>query len=231
VPSTSVDERNATMAAKIVCISRTDAAFGEQVGVLVAERLGFQYVDEEVIARAARLAQVDPGVVAAVEKRQSFLQGLLDKIGAAGAFVEPTALTVGVPWFALSPELNTLSASPEDLRALIQLAIQQIAKDGSVVIVAHAASMTLASRSDVLRVLITASRETRVRRLAAARGIPEAEAVAEIANGDRNRRDYFRRFHKVDEELPTHYDLVVNTDVLTPEQAVDLAVRAALAGA
>ena len=218
------------MAARVVCISRTDAAFGEQIGVLVAERLGFQYVDEQVVAHAARLAQVDPGVVAAVEKRQSLVQSLLDKIGAAGAFVEPTALTVGVPWFALSPEQMAPSASPDDLRALIQLAIQQIAKEGKVVIVAHAASMTLASRDDVLRVLITGSSEKRAKRLAEARGIPAAEAVDAIAKGDRNRRDYFRRFHKIDEE-PTHYDLVVSTDVLTPEQAVEVVVCAARAGA
>jgi len=183
------------MAAQVVCISRTDASLGEEVGTLVAERLSFQYVDEQVIERAARLAQVDPKLVAAVEKRQPLLRGLLDKLAAA--------------------------------RDLIQAAIQQIAKDGRAVIVAHAASMTLGAQARVVRVLVTASAETRARRVAAAHGITAAAAAAAVASYDRNRQDYLRRFHNISEELPTHYDVVVNTDVLTAEQATDVIVCAA----
>ncbi len=217
------------MATRVVCISRTDAAFGEEIGRLVAARLAFQYVDEQVVERAARLAQVDPAVVAAVEKRQPFLKSLFANLEAAGDLLEPATLSLGVPWFSLSPERGGPRASPDDLRALIQAPIEQIATDGAAVIVAHAASMTLASRSDVLRVLVTASSATRARRLAASQRIPEADAVATIASGDRNRRDYFRRFHKIAEEIPTHYDVVVNTDVLAPEHAVDIIACAASA--
>jgi hypothetical protein len=215
------------VAAKIVCIARTDGALGEEVGRLVAKRLDFQYVDEQVIERAARLAQVDPAVVAAVEKRQSLLRSLLSKLAVASDFIEPAALTAGVPWFAMSPEPTLSSTSPGDLRALIQAAILEIAKNGSAVIAAHAASMTLAARNDVLRILVTGSVETRARRLAAAEGVTEAAATRLIADGDRNRQDYFRRFHNITAELPTHYDLVINTDALAAESAADVIVRAA----
>ena len=49
-----------------------------------------------------------------------------------------------------------------------------------------------------------------------------------MKDSDAGRRDYLKRFYEIDEELPTHYDLVVNTDVLTVEQAADLVSRAAL---
>lgn len=215
------------MAAQVVCISRTDASLGDEVGKLVAERLSFQYVDEQVVERAARLAQVDPKVVAAVEKRQPLLRSLIGKLAAARDLVEPAALTAGVPWFSMIPEQAGYQATPDDLRALIQAAIQQIASDGRAVIVAHAASMTLATRAGVVRALVTASAETRARRLAAAQGLTAAAATTAIANYDRNRQDYFRRFHNVAAELPTHYDIVVNTDVLTAEQAADVIVCAA----
>jgi cytidylate kinase len=214
------------LAAKVVCISRTDAALGEEVGRLVAKRLRFQYVDEQIIERAARLAQVDPAIVAAVEKRQPLLRSLLAKLAAASELVEPTALTAGVPWFAMSPQSARDRAAPDDLRALIQTAINEIAANGSAVIAAHAASMTLASRLDVLRVLITASAETRARRLAEARGITPEAAAGLIADGDRNRHNFFRRFHNLAAEQPTHYDIVVNTDVLDAEQAAELIVCA-----
>jgi cytidylate kinase len=48
-----------------------------------------------------------------------------------------------------------------------------------------------------------------------------------VRDSDRGRRDYLKRFYDVDEELPTHYDLVVNTDVLTAEQAAEVVARAA----
>ena len=209
-----------TMPAQVVCISRTDAALGDEVGNFVADRLGFQYVDEQVIERAARLAQVDPKLVAAVEKRQPLLRGLIEKLAAARDLVGPAALSLGglaVP--GRPPERPPYRATADELRSLIQAAIQQIANDGRAVIVAHAASMTLATRDDVVRVLVTASPETRARRLVAAQGIALQAAAAVVATSDLNRRDYFRRFHDIPQELPTHYDLVVNTDVITPAQA------------
>ena len=87
--------------------------------------------------------------------------------------------------------------------------------------------MALAFVEGVLRVLVTASVETRTRRLAATEGMGQTDAAQAIAESDRHRQDYFRRFYKVSEELPTHYDLVINTDVLTPEQAGEIITLAA----
>jgi hypothetical protein len=210
------------MAARVVCISRTHAALGEEIGDLVAAQLGFGYVDEQVIERAARLAQVDPKVVAAVEQRRPLLQGLMAKLAAARDLVGPAALTPVIPKFGGVPAHGGHRANADDLRVLIQAAIHEIAADGGAVIVAHAASMTLATRHDVVRVLVTASAETRARRLVAAQGIALEAAMAVVASSDRNRRDYFRRFHDIPHELPTHYDLVVNTDVITPQQAAEV---------
>ena len=58
-----------------------------------------------------------------------------------------------------------------------------------------------------------------------------AEAERRIATSDRERREYFQRFYKLQEELATHYDLVVNTDVLTTPQAVAVIFAAAQAPA
>ncbi|HSP98936.1 MAG TPA: cytidylate kinase-like family protein [Candidatus Dormibacteraeota bacterium] len=220
------------MAVQVVCISRTLGALGEEVGSLVAERLSFQYVDEQVIERAARLARVDPKLVEAAEHRQPLLRRLMQKLAAARDVVEPatTALALG-PLLVGVTERAALRATPEDLRLLIQEAIQELAQDGHVVILAHASSMTLATRTDIVRVLVTASVETRARRLVAAQGVTAEEAAAAVATSDRDRGDYFRRFYDVAQEQPTHYDLVINTDVLTPERAADLIVCAARGGA
>jgi len=48
-----------------------------------------------------------------------------------------------------------------------------------------------------------------------------------VQETDRSRADYLKRFYRVSREEPTHYDLVVNTDVLGHEEAVDLIVAVA----
>ena len=94
---------------------------------------------------------------------------------------------------------------------------------------AHAASMALGKSESVLRVLVTASTSTRVRRVAEFERLVPEEAERRVADSDRERRDYFERFYQLREELPTHYDLVVNTDVLSTPQAVSIGLAAARA--
>src|SRR5262249_37033606 len=103
--------------------------------------------------------------------------------------------------------------------------LASIANEGSVVIVSHAASFAL-SGPQVLRALVTASAETRSRRLSELRGVDLREAERQIKQEDAGRADYLKRFYGVQQELPTHFDVVVNTDVLSPEQACDVIVAA-----
>ena len=207
------------MACRAVCISRAEGAGGTQVGHLVAERLGFQYVDEEIIARAAAKGDISHDDVADEERRKSVLSRLLQEIG-RGSAVESYGLAglAGLP--AEGPP-------PDVIRSLIQEAIEETAGRGDVVIVAHAASRALSGQPEVLRVLVTASPETRALRLSEASGIAPKEARKSIKESDAARADYLRRFYGVDAELPTHYDLVVNTDVLSIEQAAELVAQAA----
>ncbi len=75
---------------------------------------------------------------------------------------------------------------------------------------------------EALRVLVTASPQTRVARIRRAEGVDEARAVRVLKDSDAGRGDYLRRFYGVDEELLTHDDLVVNTDVLSIERAAEV---------
>lgn len=212
------------MGFRVVCISRTTAAGGEDVGQAVARQLGFRYVDEQIIRRAAQQAQVDPALVAKTEHRQPLLERLVEKIPRSAQVAGIVAAATGAP-FVPSPAGPGTDAA--DLRVMIQAAIHEVARAGEAVIVAHAASMALANTENVLRVLVTASPATRIRQVAELERLDPPEAERRIATSDRARREYFRRFYKLKEELPTHYDLVVNTDLLTIAQAVSVVLAAA----
>ncbi len=185
----------------------------------MASRLGFRLIDEDIVTRAAVEAGVDKGVMADVERRKSRLARLVEGLGSSGlgaGYAVPGADIV-VPGEPASDEL----------RGMIRSVIDDTAAKGSAVILSHAASLALAEREDVLRVLLTASAKTRERRLAAILGVDGKEAARAVKRSDAGRGDYIHRFYGVSAELPTHYDLVINTDRLAPEDAAGLIVHAA----
>jgi cytidylate kinase len=199
---------------RVVCVSGPDGARMREVAVGVAERLGFRLVDEEIVLRAAADAGVEPGVVADAEKRRSFMERALDALGSTdissvGGFVVPE------------------TAASDELRDLIRSAIEETAERGSAVIVSHAASHALASKPDVLRVLVTASSSIRRVRIASERDLDEKDASRLVDRSDAARADYLKRFYDTKNELPTHYDVVVNTDRLSCGEAVSLVALAA----
>jgi len=209
------------MATRIVTISHATGAVGESIGRSVAERLGFRYVDEEIIEVAAKRHGLDAGLVADAERRKNLFARMLDDL-ASSPMLDPS----GTAGFVMAE--TTAIPRREELRALIIEAIRETAQRGDVVIVSHAAGIPLAGRNDLLRVLVTASVDTRVRRLAESQKRDDkAEAEKLLKDSDAGRADYFLRFYKIERELPTHYDLVINTDKLTPAEAADIVVAAA----
>ena len=203
------------MASSVICVSRALGAGGEEVARLVSERLGFVYVDEEIVARAAERSGVDHETVADEERRRSLMANLIAAMADGGA-------AVGAPPL----ETNWSGPSSGDVRSFIRDAIEEVAAKGSVVIVAHAASQALPSSLGALRVFITASPETRAARVAEAEGLDRSAAEKAIKGSDLARADYLKRFYGL-KELPTSYDLVVNTDALPLEQVADVIVHAA----
>lgn len=192
------------MSVSAICISRAAGAGGEDVGRLVADALGFRYLDEEIVLAAAEKEGLDPEQLARVERSRKGLSRLEVDIVTGGAF-------------------------DEIQRSLIRGAVEQAAAAGKVVIVAHAASLTLAGDDRVLRVLVTASPEVRAGRLLQTEQIDEHEAAKRIDRSDKERAAYIKRFYGVDRELPSHYDLVVSTDHLSPSDACTLVLDAAAA--
>jgi CMP/dCMP kinase len=209
------------MPATVVCISRTDGADGEAVGIAVASELGYRYVDREVVLRAAEKAHVDRATIEDVERRKSFVRRLLDG---------PTTPTVlaAVEAAPFSLAAADVVAGALDLRDVIRSVIGDLAEEGRVVIVSHAASMALAGEPNVLRVLVTASPDVRADRISrSGKWLAPAEAAAAVRDADRNRQDYFRRFYDVDREEATYYDVVLNTDQLTAKHAAAIVCAAA----
>ena len=213
------------MSCRVVCLSGPDGSHMRDVAAGVTTSLGYSLVDEAIIMRAASAADVDPQVVADVEQRRSFIDRCLGALTMSG---DATAVVfTGGGGGYLPPEEHV----DDDMRSLIRMAIEETADRGDVVIVAHAASHALAGHDNVLRVLVTASPETRASRVADAGAVNDTKAAAKlVADSDAGRAAYLKRFYGVGQELPTHYDVALNSDSLSLEGIAGLVVRAASPG-
>ena len=205
------------MKCRVITIARSLGAGCEEIGHLVAKELGFRYVDDEIITRAAEKAGVSPETVAQVERTEPLIMRILESM--ARYSVEPMAGPVAL--MASDPSL----VSPA-YEKLIEQVVRETAAEGNVVIVAHGAAMHLAGTEGLLRAFVTASPGVRAERLAREAKLDEQRARKAIQDSDRQRHQYLRRFCDVGQESPTHYDLVANTDLLTARQAAQAIVSA-----
>ena len=204
------------MDCRVICVSRSLGARGEEVARLLAKSLGFRYVDDEIVSRAAEKAGVSPEMVEKAERTPPLVVRILEAMAAA-----PPAEPSGA---AVLPFLTQTSQGYQDVLGQV---IRETAQAGNVVIVAHGASIPLTGMAALLRVFVTASPDTRARRIGEERSLDERAARKEVGDSDGQRREFLRRFYEVSRESPTHYDLVVNTDVLTPTRAAGVVVAAA----
>jgi cytidylate kinase len=208
------------MSYSVVSIARTLGAGGEEVGGIVARDLGFRYLDNAIVGRAAAKANVSPQMIAEAEKTQPLLVRILDALGRSGmaagegTYVPPAPVSEPIP-------------DTELYATLIEEVIKEASREGSAVIVGHGAGIALIDTPGALRVFVTASAPVRAERYAHQQNVGIKEAMKAIEESDRQRRDYLRRIYEVDEEVAAHYDLVVNTDELSFARAAALIVSAA----
>ena len=210
----SIDADNQISAAKFegsgCAISVASASLLTDTVIGMRSNVALDYFAELV----ARLSGQPVDVIADAERRQGFIERALSTLATSGA--------------TMAYEASIEHFNPHgDAEALIRAAIDAIAAEGSVVIGAHAAAMQLGGGPDVLRVLLTASEATRIARIRDEIGLDADAAAKALRESDKARRDYFRRFYHISDELPVHYDVIVNTDHVTFDQAIGLIVTLA----
>lgn len=119
-------------------------------------------------------------------------------------------------------ELLGLHPSTTTTLRKIAETIRRISKTGNAVIVGRGGNFITQDIARSVHVRLVGSEAARVRHFARRAGISEEQAGAEIAKIDRGRKRYIKSTFKRDIEDPRHYDLVLNTDRFTDEQAVSL---------
>lgn len=208
---------------RVVTVSRQLGANGEAIAREVARRLDFGYLDQEVIVRAAGEAGVTPELVEDAEHFPSLKERMLRAIGRSSGMIP-------FSWYAPAPEAVEALYASERYRALLEQVIREVAHEGHAVILGHGGQVILSDRWDTLRVLVTASiqlRDLRLRDRVPDRDAEEARRQRE--RSDSERITYFERVHGVEWLSPRLYDLCLNTDRWSVNEAAGIVCGAALA--
>lgn len=185
----------------IITISHQMGAGGPEIGRAVAQRLGYRYVDQELLQDAVR--------------RYGVLEEKLSHLDEG----KPTLF-------------ERFDAETRHYITILQTTLLEFAEADQVVLMGRGGQWLLRSIPHVLRVRIIAPFEHRVRqwirRTAELTGeTPGHRAAAELVRrDDSEKKGRMRYLYEVDLDDPTLYDLVINTEKLPLEVAVETIERA-----
>jgi CMP/dCMP kinase len=199
----------------IITISRMYGSGGSDVAARVAQRLGWSLLDNAFVDAVAERLGVSASEIQAREERTP---SLVERLASALAVASPEILP---------PPTEQLPPSEERLADVTRRIIEEAVARGNAVLVGRGAQSVLARRAGVLHVFCYAPRDALVRRVAARRGVPIAEAEKSVDEINKQRDQYVRSTFKRSWKAPENYHLCVNTEWLGVEGAADLIVDAA----
>lgn len=200
----------------LITISRQYGAGGSEVARLVAARLGWSVVDNDIVDRVAERAGLATEIVARQDER---VPGFVERLA--------RALTASSQEYAL-PELGVaVRAEEPSLVQITEMVVHEVAAEGKVVLVGRAAPAVLGKSHDAVHVKLVAAREFRIRLAQDVEKFDAATAEKTMDETDAHRARYHREHYGRDWDDPTHFHMVLNTGLLGLEGATDLIVTEA----
>lgn len=182
----------------IVTISRQIASGGAYIGHLLARKLGYKYVEREVLHTAARELGVDISELSTVdERRTGFIESLMK------------SFVFGTPEAAYVPP-SRRPVYDQELFETESKIIAAIAEKYNAVIVGRGGYFILRGRPNVVNVFIHAPRDFRVKRLRKFHEISAEQAREEIEESDRRRETFLKTMTGTDRYDARNYHLCID---------------------
>lgn len=195
----------------IVAISRQFGSGGARVGKALAQRIGFQYADREILSEAARALHVDAQEVEGLEERT---ENIWEKIGSLFALGSPDTPFIP-PALPAVNEQQLLDAEEKVIRGL--------GAQGNVVIVGRGAAHMFGDDAHVLRVFLHAPLEERITLAMSEYGFTDREqAESVVRESDQARAQFVKALTGHDWCDSTLYDITIDTAAVGLERAVDV---------
>ena len=182
----------------IVTISREPGSGGVIIAQQLSEKLGFEVFHQQVLHEMAKRAEISEQFLATLDER---------------------GLSVLEDW--LTSLVHDRHLWPDQYLRHLMKVIGTIGKHGRAVVIGRGANFILPPEQR-FRVRVTAPRRVRIENVAREYDLSPEEAKRRVINTESNRRAFIRKYFNADIADPTNYDLVINTEALGVDYAVNI---------
>ncbi|MEW5723547.1 MAG: cytidylate kinase-like family protein [Thermodesulfobacteriota bacterium] len=194
----------------VVTISRQFGAGGHTLGEMVAQRFGYQLVDQGVIHQIAQEAKVSVNWVEAVEKETGGLVMRIVNSLVSSSFIERLLGEPGADF------------DEKKYVQFVKRIIRDIAREGDAVIVGRGAQFILPEKEDIIKVLLVADLEDRIKFMMEHYDLARAKAEELVLREEKRRTVFLKVFYPGDPDDPKLYTMVINTGRVSLAEAEDL---------
>jgi CMP/dCMP kinase len=196
----------------VITIARQLGSGGSYIGQQVARRLGYTYIDRQILQRAAEELGVEE---AEIEGLEGFPQSLGEKL--------ISVFKVGAPDYVYTPPPPNW-ASYEQLAEIERRLITELTVKEPCVVLGRGAFHLLRGRERLLNIMVHAPQGFRVERVMSIYHLrSEAEAIQTIERSDQYRSRHIRAVTGLDWFDTRNYHLTIDTakiDFATAEEMI-----------
>lgn len=201
----------------VVTVSRELGSGGHTIGRKLAQKLNVRFSDKELIRGLEdKFHLTTSGIERLKGQKKNWLSDFIQLVAPvpqADMLVEPD-----------SPFIKEFRAdlTTDDIHEAEVEIIKGIAAEGPCVIAGRSAFFILQDCANKVDVFITASMEHRIERVMRKQGLTREVAIEAIEKVDKARDNYIQRYTGKSRYDARNYNIVLNVDNLTEDEAVDL---------
>jgi cytidylate kinase len=185
---------------KIITVEREYGSGGSLVAAELARRKGWELLDQQLTAEIAKVASVEPRVVARCEEKVDPLMHRLAKVFWRGSYERSL------------PVSDDKIFDADHVVRLAHRVIEDKAKHGHCVIVGRGAPYILRKRHDTFRVFIFGSKDQKIRRLLGLK-MAQKEAEEMVSTIDHERALFIRKYYNAEWPCRILYHMMLNSDM------------------
>ena len=197
-----------TYGKNVIAIGRQFGSGGHDIGKILAEKLGYDFYDAEIIQMTAGTTGYTPEFIKKNEEimTNSLIYDLVNQM-------------------YLNADMQDEAPKDKIFEAECQV-VRNLAKKGNCVIVGRCADYVLRNSGNCLKVFFSAPLVSRIRRVAQRQNISEGEAKATVQKNEKLRADNYRYYTRRMWGAAGNFDLSLNTDL--GEEYIENCIRCAM---
>ena len=197
-----------TYGKNVIAIGRQFGSGGHDIGKALAEKLGYDFYDAEIIQMTAGTTGYTPEFIKKNEEimTNSLIYDLVNQM-------------------YLNADMQDEAPKDKIFEAECQV-VRNLAKKGNCVIVGRCADYVLRNSGNCLKVFFSAPLVSRIRRVAQRQNISEGEAKATVQKNEKLRADNYRYYTRRMWGAAGNFDLSLNTDL--GEEYIENCIRSAM---